>query len=75
MTSYSAVQFYSSTLIFLIGLSSSVAYLDFYWGPWNVTIPGWHRLTIPGWHRYKYFERPEGDILMRQYVLQEQSPR
>ena len=67
MASCSAVQFYSSTLIFLIGLSSSLAYLDFYWGPWNV--------TIPGWHRYKYFERPEGDILMRQYVLQEQSPR
>ena len=43
------------------------AHYDFDWPPWNV--------TFPGWHRYKYFQVPNETSIVRQHVLQEQSPR
>ena len=62
-----ALKFYVFTYVTVILSGLSDAYYDFYWQPWNV--------TIPGWHHYKYFEEPSEPKIVRQYVLQEENPR
>lgn len=52
-------------LFFIFNLSNG--FYDFFWGPWN--------RTIPAWHHYKYHEIVNSSETVRHYVLQELQPR